>query len=361
MKRMSDPAHYFKELVAGKRRGLLDRLLLALLRLCAPFYAAILRLRALGYRLGVLRSYRLPCPVVSVGNIALGGTGKTPTVAWIAGYLMRRGKRVAVVSRGYGGSARGAIEVVADGKRILCPPEVAGDEPCLLAGRLPGLVVVIGADRYRAGLRALEEFRPDVVVLDDGYQHLRLKRDLNILLLDAARPFAEGRTLPAGFLREPVCAADRADLVLYTRCPDGERGPDLFPEKPSCWTKHLFSGIVPVAGGGPDSLDAAKGCRVMAFSGIADPESFFSGLEQAGVPLITTLSFPDHTPYGEAEIAAILRLKESSRSDLLLTTQKDAVKLARHADRLPGCFAVVLDLAFQDPRPLEDALERLIG
>jgi tetraacyldisaccharide 4'-kinase len=357
---VTDLSGYFTELVSGARRRPADRALLAGLRLLSYPYAAVQRLRALGYRLGLLRSYRLPCPVVSVGNVTLGGTGKTPTVAWIAGYLMARGKRVVVLSRGYGGSAQGQLRVVSDGKRILLGPEEAGDEPCLLAGKLPGLMVVIGADRYRAGLRALAELKPDLVLLDDGFQHLRLQRDLNILLLDATRPFGSGWTLPGGMLREPASAAGRADLVVYTRCPEGVPGPDLFPGKPSCWTQHCFSGIVPLAGGGTVGFDAARQGRVMAFSGIAHPEAFFSGLEAIGVRPVTTISFPDHTPYGEPEIAAILRLKLASRSTVLLTTQKDAVKLVPYADRLVGCFAVVLDLACANPAPLERALDKLI-
>jgi len=358
---MSDLSLYFQELVSEKRRRVRDRALLGLLRALSYPYALVLRLRALGYRLGLLRSYRLPCPVVSVGNLTLGGTGKTPTVAWIADYLMRRGKRVAVLSRGYGGSAAGELRVVCDGKSLLLPPEVAGDEPCLLAAKLPGLMVVIGADRYRAGLRALEELKPDLVVLDDGFQHLRLRRDLNILLLDAASPFASGWTLPGGMLREPACAARRADLVVYTRSPEGAPGPELFPEKPSCWTKHQFSGIVPLAGGELGGFEGARRGRVLAFSGIADPEAFFSGLEAIGVMPVTTISFPDHSPYGEAEVAAILRLKTASRSTVLLTTQKDAVKLVPYAQRLAGCFAVVLELACEDPRPLEAALDKLLA
>ena len=357
---MADLSHYFQELVHGKRRGLPDLLLLALLRLASYPYALILGLRALGYRLGLLRSYSLPRPVVSVGNITLGGTGKTPMVAWIAGYLMRQGKRVVVLSRGYGGSARGEIRIVSDGSQVLLSAEEAGDEPCLLAEKVPGLMVVIGADRYRAGLRAMEELKPDLFILDDGYQHMRLRRDLDILLLDATNPFANGVTLPAGFLREPVSAAGRADLVVYTRTPAGGVGRELFPDKPSCWTKHQFSGIVPLTGGHLCGFETAIGCRVMAFSGIAHPEAFFTGLEQVGVRPVTTLSFPDHMPYGAAEIAAILRLKVASRSTVLLTTQKDAVKLVPFAESLAGCFAVVLELAADDPRPLEAALEKVL-
>lgn len=358
---MADLAHYYQELVSGKRQGLRDRLLLDLLRLASPPYACILGLRALCYRLGLLRSHRLPRPVISVGNLALGGTGKTPMTAWIASYLMKRGLRVCVLSRGYGGSAAGGLRVVSDGERVLLDPDEAGDEPVQLARMLPWLMVVIGGDRYRAGLHALKELNPDVFIMDDGFQHMRLKRDLNVLLLDAADPFAGGVTLPAGRLREAPGAAGRADLLAFTRTPEGAPRPQLVPDKPCCWTKHGFSGIVPLAGGPLTGFEPALNRRAMAFSGIADPEPFFKGVEGAGVQLVTTLCFPDHSPYGDEEIAAILRLKTASRSTVLLTTQKDAVKLLPYQERLCGCYAVVLELSFEDARPLEDALERILN
>lgn len=357
---MTDLSLYFKELVAGTRQRRRDRLLFALLRLLSHPYALILRLRALGYRLGLLRSYRLPCPVISVGNITLGGTGKTPMTARLAADLIARGRRVAVLSRGYGGSANGELMIVSDGKSILVPPEQSGDEPYLLAQMVPGLMVVIGADRYRAGLLALRELKPDLFILDDGFQHLRLKRDLDILLVDARTPFANGYTLPAGFLREPASAAQRADLVAYTRC--GEPGfPRLFPDKPCCWTSHGISGLMPLAGGEAGGFAPLKGARVTAFSGIAAPGSFFDLLEGAGVPLTATISFPDHVAYGEEELAAILRLKQASRSSFLVTTQKDAVKLARFATRLGPCYVALLELSCPDSAPLDAALERLVG
>ncbi|QXE88922.1 tetraacyldisaccharide 4'-kinase [Geomonas nitrogeniifigens] len=346
--------------MSGKRSGRGDRALLALLRLASRPYAAVLRLRALGYRLGLIPSHRLPRPVISVGNLVLGGTGKTPMVAWVAGRLMSQGKRVCVLSRGYGGSAEGEIRIVSDGENLLLSPEEAGDEPCQLARMLPGLMVVIGSNRYRAGLHALELLNPDIFILDDGYQHLKLKRDLNLLLLDAEKPFDNGLTLPGGFLREAPAAAGRADVVVCTRTPEGKGGGAPVPGKPTCWTKHRLSGIVPLGGGPATGFESAQGPRVMAFSGIANPGAFFDGLEAVGVRPVTTLSFPDHVSYGEPEIAAIVRLKTASRSTVLLTTQKDAVKLLPHAEKLPGCFAVVLELEFRDSHPLEDALSKLL-
>jgi tetraacyldisaccharide 4'-kinase len=357
---VADLSFYFKELVSGGRRRKSDRLLLAFLRLASHPYAALLSVRAAAYRFGVLRSYRLARPVISVGNIVLGGTGKTPLVARLAADLMARGLSVAVLSRGYGGSARGAVGIVSDGERLLMTPEQAGDEPCLLAKKLPGLLVVIGADRYRAGLLALEKLRPDVFILDDGFQHLRLKRDLNLLILDGAKPFADGFTLPGGFLREKPSAAERCDLVVYTRSPGKEQRSHVLPQKPSCWTRHGLTGLTPLGGNGTVDFQQIAGGRVLAFAGIGDPDSFFAALERSGVQPVATISFPDHTPYDAAEIAAILRLKVASRADFLVMTEKDAVKLAPHALRLGESFATVLELDFEDPAPLQQALGQVL-
>jgi tetraacyldisaccharide 4'-kinase len=355
---VADLTSYFQELVYGKKSRVRDRALLALLRLLSRPYALALSLRAAGYRLGLLRSYRLPCPVISVGNITLGGTGKTPMVVQLAQELIGRGRRVAVLSRGYGGTANGEIVVVSDGKSILAPPERSGDEPYLLAQKVPGLIVVIGADRYRAAQLALREFSPDLFILDDGFQHLRLRRDLDILLLDAVRPFANGYTLPAGFLRESVNAARRADLVVYTRC--GVDEPQLFPDKPCCWTSHRISSVMPLGGGKQSGFEPLQGEKVIAFSGIASPSSFFDLLEGEGVKLAATISFPDHTSYGEDEIAAICRLKHASHATVLVTTEKDAVKLTPFAEKIGTCYVALLELSCRDRAPLDAALEGLL-
>ena len=356
---MADLSRYYQDLVSGKRRQARDRALLVLLRLASHPYASVLAVRAWAYRVGLLCSRRLPRPVISVGNIALGGTGKTPMTARLAADLIARGLRVAVLSRGYGGDAKGALRIVSDGSNILLSPEESGDEPYLLARKVPGLMVVIGADRYRAGLLALQELNPDVFILDDGFQHLRLKRDLDLLLLDASRPFANGFTLPAGFLRERVSACARADLVVYTR---GETPgvPDLFPDKPSVWTSHALTGVLPLQGGERLGLEALQGARVTAFSGIADPTAFFDLLESCGVRLTATISFPDHTRYGEDEVAAICRLQVASRSTLLVTTEKDAVKLVPHAARFVPCFAALLEIRCDELGVLNAALEKLL-
>jgi tetraacyldisaccharide 4'-kinase len=350
---------YYRELAGGLRHGLLDCMVLAFLTPASLVYAFVLRLRALAFAVGVLPTHRLPVPVVSVGNLTVGGTGKTPTVALLAERFIAKGKRVAVLSRGYGSSAAGEVRIVADGRNVLLSPEEAGDEPYLLASSVPGLVVIIGADRYRAGLLAVERFKPDLVILDDGFQHMRLGRDLNILLLDCRYPVANGLTLPGGLLREPRCAAARADLIIYTRCTI-DRVIDPPAGKPSCRAVHHLAGATPLTGGPREPFTALKADRGVAFAGIADPDSFFDALREEGLSLVATLPFPDHCRYGDREIETICQVMETSRADYLITTGKDAAKLAPYGGRLGITHVAVLEMRLLDSGPLDAALEKLL-
>ncbi len=355
---MADLPHYFRNLWDGRLNGPADRLALSLLIPLSYPYAAALRLRSAAYAAGLFHSHRLPRPVVSVGNLTVGGTGKTPTAIHLARWFMERGKRVAIISRGYGGSLEGETRIVADGSAILLSPGEAGDEPYLMAFSLPGVMVAIGTDRYRAGCLALERLEPDIFILDDGFQHLRLERDLNILLLDCSRPFGNGRTLPAGALREPVSAAGRADLIIFTRCT--REGPALSTGKPWCAASHRLTGVIPLEGGGPQPLSSLGSVKGLAFAGIAKPEAFFASLKGEGLQISATRAFPDHCRYGEEEITALLKLWDKSDADFLITTGKDAVKLAQYRERLGNVYAAGLELEFADPGPLHAALEKLL-
>lgn len=350
---------YFRSLVAGERRSVPERLLLAFLGLLAIPYALALRLRTLAYATGIVRTRRLTRPVISVGNLTVGGTGKTPTVALVARLLMARGIRVAVLSRGYGGSLEGEARIVADGRTVFHSAAEAGDEPVLLAGMVPGVMVVIGRDRYAAGLLAQERLDPDVFILDDGYQHLRLHRDLNILLMDCRHPFGNGRTLPAGLLREPPSALDRADLVIYTRCQD-DVPPSAKAAVPACRARHRLLGLEPATGGALRDFSALHGQRGFAFAGIADPEAFFTALRQAGLDLAATARFPDHAGYGDAEREQLLATRAASGADYLVTTGKDAVKLAAQLPRLGAVYVAVLELQLDDSAPLLAAIDKIL-
>lgn len=354
-------AIWWRGIANGSSRGLMRLAMTLILAPFATLYGMVLRIRALLYQTGVLTIHKLPCPVISIGNITVGGTGKTPATMLIARELQRRGYRIAVLSRGYGGSLEGQIAAVSDGNSLLLGPEQAGDEPCLLAQSLPGLMVAIGTDRYQAGLMALERLKPDILLLDDGFQHIRLHRDLNILLLDSTRPFGNGWTLPLGLLREPRTALKRADLALFTRCLPGQVVPDF--GLPCCCSEHRLTGFHCLETGEGLELEQLQQGRVAAFAGIADPAAFFDGLKGLGIELVTTLALPDHADYGAGQLALLERCIAEYKPNWLLTTEKDGVKLA-DCD-LPWKSKLVttrLELKLADNgKLLQSALDKLLS
>jgi tetraacyldisaccharide 4'-kinase len=356
---MAGGERFWREMAEGSEHKAGVTLLKAMLWPFSLVYANIMRLRALAYRHGALRVNRLPRPVIAVGNLTVGGTGKTPMVALLCRDLMERGKRVTVLSRGYSGTVRKEPRIVSDGRTLFLSPAEAGDEPYMLAAAIPGLAVVIGSDRYRAGLFALEHLAQDIFILDDGFQHLCLWRDLNILLLDSSSPFGNGLTLPAGLLREPAGAMKRADLVVLTRC-DKETPPLSLGGPPLCRAAHRLTGVTPIGGGALEPFAALAGKRGIAFAGIADPSGFFDALRSTGVNLVAGLPLPDHCSYGEKELAAICRERDIKNADFLITTAKDGVKLAPHLAKLGGTYVAHLDMRMLDPEPLQAAIEKLL-
>lgn len=353
--------HYFRNLLEGRNRGIDALLLLPLLIALSMPYRIIMLLRAMAYGCGYLKTLRLGKPVISVGNITAGGTGKSPMVAWIARRLLERGKRVAVLSRGYGGSAMGSGGIVSDGRQILMAASEAGDEPVMLAQTVPGLIVAIGAERYRSGLDVLRQLEPDVFILDDGFQHQRVHRDLDILLLDAERPFGNGHVLPAGLMREPRKAAARADLIVYTRCRGGS--PDhSYPKIPFCRANHEIAAVRSLKEGAVrEPLSNLQSLRGVAFAGIADPESFFSMLRQAGLNLAAVIPFPDHCGYKDGELSVIDAALESVKGDYLITTEKDAVKLSEYFQKHERAYAAILQVSILEEKVIFSELDKLLA
>ncbi|HET6420719.1 MAG TPA: tetraacyldisaccharide 4'-kinase [Geobacteraceae bacterium] len=351
--------HYCRDILSGKRQGADARILISLMGIPAISYEAILRLRILAYSLGLLYTKRLPKPVISVGNITAGGTGKTPIVELIARYCLDRGKRVAVLSRGYRGSAQGRPGIVSDGLNLLMSPDEAGDEPYMLAEKNPGLMVITGADRYAAGILAMERLKPDIFIMDDGFQHLRLYRDLNILLMDHERPLGNGRVLPAGLMREPRSEIKRADLIIYTRC-ESKDVFDHFPGIPYCTAFHDIADMVRAPGGETVPISSLSRKRGTAFAGIAEPDSFFAMLDKAGLDILEKIRFQDHCNYGEKEISKIISVSKSASADYLITTEKDSVKLSAYRQRLGKIYSSVLEVKIHDMNPLAVRLEKII-
>jgi tetraacyldisaccharide 4'-kinase len=293
------------------------------------FYGLGHRLRLNLYKIGILKTKALPVPVISIGNITVGGTGKTPAVIMIAELLKETGKKVAVLSRGYKGKAAGEINVVSDGNKILMKPIESGDEPYMIASRLKGVPVITGADRYKTGMYAVEKFGAEVILLDDGYQHVQLKRILNILLLDSNSPFGNGYILPRGTLREPASYIDRTDVIIFTKSELRTPNPELQTLKdiPICKSRYISEGFFDMNNSRTINLNEVKGKRVFAFCGIASPDSFKNSLKEAGIDIKGFISFEDHYQFTKEDIEGLINKAGDSGAEVLITTEKDAVRL----------------------------------
>ena len=310
-------------------------------------YAAAHRLRRRWYR---ARARHLPLPVISVGNLHWGGGGKTPLVAAVAAHLRQRGLAVCILSRGYGRRGGGDVRIVSRGDGPLLTPAEAGDEPVLLAGELPGVAVVVGADRHRAGLEALARLRPapELFLLDDGFSHLGLHRDLDLLAFPAADPFGGGRLWPGGRLREPLAASARADAALLTGTPEpggtaaGEAagkaagGPGPGAALAAALRPYGFTGPgfacalragAAVLHGPAGIVPLAAGSRVLLVSAIARPEQFAATVRELDFAVMAELRFPDHHTYPPASLARIAARAAASGAAAVLVTAKDRVKL----------------------------------
>ena len=329
---------FFHEVISPKRSLHLAPVY-GLLRLVSVFYSLGQRLRARFYRRKIFQTRRLNCRVISIGNLTLGGTGKTPTVMMVADTLRRQGWKPAILSRGYGGKSRKLINVVCDGRQILLSPKVVGDEPVMMARRLKNIPVLTGRIRYETGKFAIEHFGADVLILDDGYQHLPLHRDLNILLCDATRPFGNGVVFPAGELREPLSAMSRADMICLTRYQEDNNTDRIDgcnrKRVPVIKTGLRVQSVIELNSGEETGIETVQHQPAEAFCGIAYPLDFFHTLEQMPVQIVNQNYFPDHHDYSTDELKTIENRAKQTGAKLLVTTEKDAVKLKGHAFDLP--------------------------
>lgn len=299
----------------------------------SALYGRAVSLRARWYASGRLSTETLPRPTISVGNLTFGGTGKTPFVEFLARRLRFEGWTPAILSRGYGRRSRGVV-VVGAGAGALVSPEQGGDEPVALArAAAPGVLVVVGERRAEAARRAAD-LGADLLLLDDGFQHLAVKRDVNLLLLDARDPFCGGRLPPAGRLREPVEAVRRADAVVFTRVDRGSPPADalatlarLAPRAPVFHARIRPTGLRDDRGG-PIEQDAVSTRRLLAVCGVANPAEFASTLAELGIAPEERLDFRDHQRYGQRQLALVRSAADRTGASLLVTTEKDAVKLA---------------------------------
>jgi len=332
----------------------------ALLSGLSVLYGTAMYLRRIFFVLHIFNRKKISCPVISIGNITLGGTGKTPTVIQIAQLLSRNNRRAVVVSRGYGRKDEAEIIVVSDGRSVLVDTQTGGDEPVLIASKLPGIPVVVGKKRYQAALLAIQRFRPDVVVLDDGFQHIRLKRDLDIVLVDAGNPWGNGKLFPAGILREPLGALKRAHAVLITKI---ESTGDVKALKETIQrntrARIFTSQQVPVdlidyRSNQIKPLSALRGSKVLAISGIARPDSFIKLLTSLGADIVASCTYPDHFDYKKKDLAAFFQRAADEKISMIVTTEKDAIRLKNlHAE---GIWSLRIDLSVAEKNEWETFL-----
>jgi len=364
---------YLYKLVHGEEPGILAVFLLGLLRIFSVIYAFGVNIKLHLYKCGILQQHKLDCQVISLGNITVGGTGKTPTAQRLATIIRDMGYRVVILNRGYRAGWDGQVGLVSDGQKIYMTVTEAGDEAYLLAKSLPGIPVVIGRDRIITGQYAVQQLKAEVVILDDGYQHWQLARDLDIVLIDALNMFGNNFLLPRGTLREPLANLSRAQAFLLTKV-DQSSGDarDIIHgtlaryndkalvvesiHQPKCfveieeWYKGLRTTDV--------ALETIRSKKVVALSAIGNPSSFEQTILDMGAAEVYGVRYADHHDYTMAEMQEIMQRGVDEQAYALITTEKDAVKIPAefiHSDRPLPLYVLSISVHFTEG--YEDLME----
>jgi len=328
-------------------------------------YGKIADIRNAMYDRGVLRSYDLGAKTISIGNITFGGTGKTPLVARVAEILADAGESVCILTRGYGRESSGRV-LVSDWERVLVDARTGGDEPVELARKLIGKAIVVAdADRIAAAMWARDKFGITAFVLDDGFQHRRARRDLDIVCIDATDPFGKGRVLPAGTLREPLDNLARAHAIVLTRCELVDNVRDvtetletLNAEVEIFRSRSVVSGTTGLAqffAHKSGELQLSQSVSVFAFCALGNPDAFFRSIERAGYDIKSTETFRDHHYYTQTDIQKLERRAREQKIATLVTTAKDAVKLAGLELSLP-CYVFEMQIEIDDAEAFRELI-----
>jgi tetraacyldisaccharide 4'-kinase len=330
------------------------------------FYGGLVKLRSAVYQSGMIKPKSLPCTVISIGNITAGGTGKTPMTVYIAELVHGLGYKVAVISRGYKGELEKIGGIVSNGKTVLMGPEKAGDEPFMLAGRLKNIPVIVGKNRFEAGIKAVKKFNLNVIVLDDAFQHLKLKRDINLMLLDAKRPFGNSYLLPRGILREPPSSLLRSDAFILTRfalASKNEVEQSLTELEEYIQPKPIFKAshtpyaylvkkgtLVPFEEISRRSFfydfDFLRDRKVLAFAGIARNEDFLHTVGSFNCDISNFIEFEDHHKYSDNDIERIISQAEKASVEFLMTTEKDFARIANRITWPTDLVVIGIEISF---------------
>ncbi|MDD5698444.1 MAG: tetraacyldisaccharide 4'-kinase [Victivallaceae bacterium] len=342
---------YFLQLIAGRRRGLGDKSLLVFLFVASRFYRMAVQFRIWLYDKRVIRNHSIGCLVVSIGNVSCGGTGKTPVVEVFAKSLRQKGRKVAILSRGYRSKKipfwqkmlqrirsekmETPPKIVSDGTDLLLNSRYAGDEPYMLATNLKDVAVIVDKDRVKAGLYAIDKFETDTLILDDGFQYLSLKPHINIVLIDSTDPFGNHHVLPRGILREPIKNLRRADYIFLTKSDGGGhlkhlknflRRHNRRAEIIECCHKPRYLEKV-YERGERAGLAFLRQKKIAAISAIACPESFEHFLGQLGGELVHSIRYTDHHRFSQQELIDFVNKSKAAGAEIIVTTEKDAVRM----------------------------------
>jgi tetraacyldisaccharide 4'-kinase len=321
---------YYLSIISGRQRGFFATLIRLSLSAFTYPYLAVLNTRNILYRYGIVKSKGFPVKVISVGNITMGGTGKTPLVEFSAKYLQKKGRKVAILSRGYGDKKYSLINGNPTTK------EFVNDEYLILRENLKGVPTLLGRDRVQNGKKAISDYDVDCLILDDGFQHLRIKRDLDIVVIDSLNPFAEEFLIPRGALREPLKNLSRADLFVLSHCnlndehtlkPIYAKLQHINADIPVCESIHKPVHIENIKDNSLLEPEWLKGKKVYALCAIGNPESFESTLNELGTDIIRLRVFHDHHSYTQKELDSIITEAKSLGADAIVVTQKDVVKI----------------------------------
>ncbi len=336
-----------------------------LLILFSPLYRLAVQTRLKLYKARLLKTRRLPHPVISVGNLTTGGTGKTPLVMYLAQTLKRTGLDPAILTRGYKGKAEHTGRLVSDGSRLLTTPEECGDEAYLMATRLEGVPIAAGKNRYQSArlVPGFEENRNLVFILDDAYQHLQLFRNLDILVLDATDPLGDARLLPAGRLREPLTALERADTIIVTRAHMAFDQEALETEirrrnrvARVSYFYHDAVGWVELRTGAVYPVRHLFHKRVLAVSGIGNPAVFLQDLNHYQIDVLENIEFRDHHHFRPHDLERIFYTARRLQAEAIVTTEKDAARLPMPADHTTPVYALRIEARPEDPEEFDKEL-----
>ncbi|MEW6619646.1 MAG: tetraacyldisaccharide 4'-kinase [bacterium] len=331
--------NYIQEIIFGKERG--NKLILFVLDILSFFYYIVIEIKLLLYKTGIMNQHHGRAKVVSIGNITLGGTGKTPAVIQIANLF--QDKKVVILSRGYKSSYEHKMAVVSDGKQIFLTPSEAGDEPYLLAKKLPHIPVIIGKNRIKSATYARDRFKAEIIILDDGFQYWRLRRNLDIVLIDGKNPFGNNALFPMGIMREPIKNLKRADIFIITKIDQSLNRNEIIQnlkrinlKAPILESIHKPIKFIEFDSKKEYPLEFIKDLDILALSSIADPDSFETILKKLTTKKFIHLKFPDHYVYTKNDINKLIDYLQGV--SFIVTTEKDMVRLQ---DLIPDDLPII--------------------